>query len=430
MRSLKFQIFLIGSLVIASLTACQPGAAQPGAAATEKPAVEATAPQNAVAPTSIATLAATQPPQAPAPTQTPQEAVAGVFPTLPPPQPGPETLDLEKIPEEHGFSDFTETYTVDMRWTDPEEIPQQSATTYLYRQQTVPGAASYFLYDDNNPFFASKIETVVTDQGAFSITPETGCQMTQVEGVQSLDQRQAFRSLLEALTGQATRTEAEVMLVDQATDVYTLQSSNLKPGAEIVLKASATDSNGEFTSSVSSRIALAEEGTTLESAKLYLARQGGYVRRIELVYSKTAGEDDALFAKAGSRMERTLVYDTTLAGLQSEAIALPAGCDGVASLAGGQAGSGDQPATMADLPRLEDITDVVETEDSLTYQANASINEAVEFYRSEMAALGWELNDALSMDTLANLEFTRYDQSVSISIIQAGDTVMVTLQLM
>jgi hypothetical protein len=235
--------------------------------------------------------------------------------------------------------------------------------------------------------------------------------------------------MLEALTGEASRTEAAVMLGDQPTDVYTLESANIKPGCVVVMETKYADSSGEFSSSVSSSIKLEGEGMTMESGKLYLARQGGYVMQIELKFSGTAGEDESLFAKPGSRMERTIIYKNLVATTIGEAIAAPAGC-GASPTGSGIVESGGSPAvSISDIPRPEGITNVVEVEDSLIYQSSMSLDELVDFYRSEMEALGWELGDNISMATLATLDFTRGDQTLSVSIVQSGNTLMVTVDL-
>jgi hypothetical protein len=358
----------------------------------------------------------------------PAETASPSLLSLPPPQPGPEQLDLTKIPAERGFSDFTEGYQIVAQWTDPQDTKQEVNTTYSYRQQTWPVAAWYSLFDDQNPFLASKIESAVIDQQGYSSTPESGCQLVSADQFKE-DPRSSFRSLLENLTGQVARAEADVDLDGVPTDLYTLEAANIKPEAEIVIKAASAGSSGELSQSVSTTFKLMEKDTSLDSGKLYLAQQGGYVRRIELAYSKTATEADAPFAKPGARMERTLVYDVVVAALQDQPIAMPAGCEGSSSVNGTGNNNGLTPVVIADMPRLTDISNVVEAEDSLVYQTNTSVEAVLDFYRTEMPAQGWEKTEEVAVGTIATFEFTRGDQTASITIMQTGDSVTVTIDL-
>lgn len=235
--------------------------------------------------------------------------------------------------------------------------------------------------------------------------------------------------MLENLTGQVIRAEADVDLDGAPTDLYNLEAGNLQPEAEIVIKAASAGSSGELSQSVSTTFRLMEKDTSLDSGKLYLAQQGGYVRRIELNYSKTATEDDAPFAKSGARMERTLVYDVIATTSQDQPVAMPADCEG--SSGGGGTGNNNEltPVIIADLPRPTDISNVVEVEDSLVYQTESSLEAVLDFYRTEMPAQGWEKTEEVAVGTIATFEFTRGDQTASITMIQTGDSVTVTIDL-
>lgn len=418
------RIRLIAVLTALALTslACQLLSSGKVTPTVEKPTVSPTA-------TGIAQASplAKASPTAGTPEAQPEAPPALELPALPPPQPGPAALDLAALPRQVAYPDLTEAYQVNMSWTDPDDAPQQSSSTYSYRKQTVPSAGWRLLFVDDNPFFPSNIETVQLDQTVYSVSTDTGCQVLTPDRLPTDDQRQAFISLLEALTGQVTLAESEVMVGQMATDVYLLQSSNLKPDAEIVLKAYVADSDGEFSSTVSTTFHLVEEGTTLESGKLYLARQGGHVAKIELAYSKIAGDEDAPLAKPGTMMQRTLVYEATLAASADVPIAPPATCEGAPALV--TPVSGSAPVTMADIPRMSDASIVVEDSESLVYQTNASVQEVADFYRTEMANLGWTLSDDMTVGPIVTLEFTSGAQTLSISIMLTGSTVTVTIDL-
>jgi hypothetical protein len=214
------------------------------------------------------------------------------------------------------------------------------------------------------------------------------------------------------------------------TDIYPLEAGNLLSSAEIVLKGSAANEEGEFTSSSSATIALVEEGTSLESGKLYLARQGGFVKRIELVYSHTADENDAPFAQPGSLMERTLVYDFIPAGDDTAALLPPETCPIPGLPTNGSeppSAEGGSVVEVNEIPRLPDAQQVVDMGDTLTYVTSTSMTEAIDFYKLELAAQGWALDEEITLGTLATLEFSQGGQSLSLTALETGDGVMLTI---
>jgi hypothetical protein len=371
------------------------------------------------------------------PTAAPTEASVKAFPTPPPAQPGPETLDLTGLPQDPTISDFTESYDSQMTWQDPQSADQQASTLYSYRKQTVPADAWYANLDDNNPFVTSKIETTVIGQDFYTLSAEMGCLKPGPDRTPSYDPQDSFRSLIQALTGQVKLAQAEIQLGDQVTDLYTLQVENLQPDAQIVIHADQADAQGENSLGSSVTFPLLSNGGKLEEAKLYLARQGGYVARIELTFSQVATEQEAPFAKPGSKMTNTLVYEVIPSSAQDAPISLPAGC---ASLAGdnggntggnngGSGGSDSTTATIADVPRLEDASDVVEYSDSLIYYSNSPLQDAVDFYKTQLVDQGWEVSDETVMSGLASLDFTRSDQTLSLQIIDNNGQLMISITL-
>jgi hypothetical protein len=437
-------IFILTILLFASL-ACKAVSSEQ----TEPVATQPVAPATSTAlpePEPTAEPPATESPTAePAPTEPPaaeptQAVDLGPLPGLPPANPGPETLDLESLPTgisgaDFSIGDFTQVMRLEMRWTDNDGVDQESVSTYTYREQTRPQTAWSLYYDDQNPFFPSTIESVVTGEQAFSSTPESGCFVVSPEKVPQDEPRQSFLSLLQALTGQASRSQSETMLDEQISDAYTLERQNFTPGSEVTLTASSADSDGDFSSTISSSINLTDEGDTLESATLYLAQEGGFVRRIELVFSRTASEEDSIIAKPGTRMERTLVYDAIpvlVAG--GEPVAAPAGCEGAAPSdesgdSGDDYGDDSESLSSSDLPRMQDANNVIELDGTLIYETGASVQEVHDFYVSELEAQGWESGDDMLMGQMASLEFTRGGQTISITILESAGTTMVTVAI-
>jgi hypothetical protein len=361
----------------------------------------------------------------------PTEPVALALATLPPAIPGPETLDLSNLPAPFELSDFHQDLQSDMSWTDPDGSAVETSTAYNYQQQSQPAAWS-LLFDDNNPFIASTIETTLIDQQGYSASTETGCRLVPVDSFQDQQPRKPFQDLLAGLTGTASRTEAGATLDDLLVDVYTLDETNLKPGAEIEIKASEADSEGSFTSSTSTTLKLMEENTNLDSGKLYLAQQGGFVTRIELAYSKTADENDLPFAQPGTLMQRTLVYELVPSKAGDEPVEMPADCEGSAppSSPTETSGGGSQGAiTTADLPRLPDASGVVEAAGTLLYTTQSSFSEVMDFYSQGMSDLGFESTSSVTLGNMGSLEYSRGDQTVSITVLESDNGVMVTIAI-
>ncbi len=392
-------------------------------------------------------------------TETPEPTAETGFmlATLPPPEAGPETLELETLSAEPVVPDFHEAIVMEMSWTDPDDSPQQAGANYAYQQQSGPQPAWQLVYDDNNPFLPSSYNLTLTGEQGYSAGLDMPCQQVSQQAIQEQAPRASFEELFAALTGSAARSTAGADLDGQPVDAYTLQAENFKPGAEIQLKGSAANEEGEFTSTSTSTIALQEEGTTLESGTLYLAQQGGYAAKIELVFSKLAGEEDSPFAKSGSEMKRSVTYSFNPTLEAEDPILPPADCPIPTDLGGGTGGSGGGTGssggtgagsatqttedtgssgsgggaalTIGDLPRLADATNEIQSDGSLVYQSALSFDEAVDFYRTEMEAQGWTAGDEITLGTIATLEYSRAGQSASITIIESGDGLMITVDL-
>ena len=354
------------------------------------------------------------------------------LPTLPPTRPGPDSLDLAQLPVDHGLSDFTENITVDMTWTDSEGVEQQQNTLFSHRQQSLPAFAWYTLYDDQNVFFVipTKIETALVDGQAFSTSSDRGCNVLSVDLVNLDEQRQSFRDLIGALTGQVSKAEANVDLGEFTVDVYLLEAANLTPGAEVELEGKYIDAGGS-SSSTSTTLILYDENVSLESGKLFLAQQGGFVARIELLYSKIADEEDSIFAQPDTRVERMLVYEVLPATELGDVITLPTACEATTS-GGGAEGGGtafESELKISDIPRIGEPTNAVETDENLVYFTSFSVADVVDFYKSELGALGWELEEEVSLGAVATLKFVLGNQTVHISIVETDDEVMVTAEI-
>ncbi|OGO32272.1 MAG: hypothetical protein A2Z16_09850 [Chloroflexi bacterium RBG_16_54_18] len=405
-------------------------------------------------PTSVATAAATaelpptQPGSAETPSTTETQPVPSVsnLPTLPPAQPGPETLDLAGLPEVLPINDHRERLLVVMDFTDTDGAPQQMITDYNFRQTSVPENAWYKFFEDNNPFLSQKVESALVGGQGYTVTDTSTCQVVTVEVVDNSGQRQPFTDLIKALTGQVSLSEAGVTVGEQQADAYPLDLSNLVPGSQVEIQVTTSDDSGTSTSTTT--IQLTEEDSDLVGGKLYLARQGGYLLKLELQYSRVAGEEDAFLVQTGTTMNRLLTYEVVPA-LAVEPIQPPEGCAGLTGGSDGNAnddngnddngndngndngddtgGSGD--VSINDIPRLTDAANVVQAGETLIYQTSQDMQSVLDFYRDELEAAGWEVTDEINLGTLASMELVRGSQTLSVTLTQSVSDVMVTIVL-
>jgi hypothetical protein len=353
------------------------------------------------------------------------------LPTLPPAQSGPDSLELAQLPGDHGLSDFAEYITINMTWMDSDGVEQQATSLFSHRQQSVPAFAWNTLYDDQNFFFPTTVETALVNKQAFSTSSDNQvCNIISADLVNLDEQRQSFRDLIGALTGQVDKVEADLDLGELKVDVYLLEAVNLTPGTEVELEGKYINSDGD-SSSTSTTLVINEGDVVLESGRLFLAQQGGFVARIELLYSKIAGEEDSLFAQPGTRMERMMVYEVLPATVLGEVIMPPEGCEATTGGGGTEGGGTDSDGELkiSDIPRIGKPTDIVETEENLVYFTSSSVADVVDFYKSELGALGWELKEEVSLGAIATLEFVLGNQTIYISIVETDDEVMVTAEI-
>lgn len=85
----------------------------------------------------------------------------------------------------------------------------------------------------------------------------------------------------------------------------------------------------------------------------------------------------------------------------------------------------------ADIPVMKDATEKSRFGNMLTYKTAAKIADVVAFYKKELAAAGWKIeDDGLSTDQMAQLSFVKGDQELQIIITtESGKTnVLITIK--
>jgi hypothetical protein len=138
------------------------------------------------------------------------------------------------------------------------------------------------------------------------------------------------------------------------------------------------------------------------SGTLNLAQEGGYVTRLVL-----EGSGSSAMLSGSGELEGDINYQldfTPLAGPVS--VSVPAACTSA---------EGEQ-TVQSEYPVMSGATGVAAFEGFLTYSTSSELNAVVGFYKTEMVALGWALDNELNLGTTAVLNFTQGATSVGIVI--------------
>ncbi|MBW8010357.1 MAG: hypothetical protein FVQ83_03825 [Chloroflexi bacterium] len=190
----------------------------------------------------------------------------------------------------------------------------------------------------------------------------------------------------ELLTGEAQLLESGVMINGVATDHYKIDESNVDtgdPGSEDYLEE-------------------------IEDGNLYVAVDGGYIVRMVIdgrgVSSALSG-DATLVGDLHYELNFTPTNDAVV-------VSPPAGCE---------------EASETEFPVLDDAYDINTFPGFYSYSTNYSFDDVVDFYKTEMAAAGWDLGDELLLAPLATLSFSMDGRSAEIMIFDGGEGILVTI---
>ena len=210
--------------------------------------------------------------------------------------------------------------------------------------------------------------------------------------------------------------EQGVEINGMVADKYVIEADNLVPEAEVVIQEVVKDGDSTYTNTTTLKL----HGT----GSLYLAQEGSFVIRVELADSANATEADFFFVP-GSEMTSELLFDLIPTEESAGLIAPPAGCQEGSEPSEPGSGSGEEFV----FPKMDDASVMTEDSEQLVYQTNHSVDEVTAFYTDQMAAAGWELTDQMSLGSIVDLMFTKGDQEVNVTIMEAGGTVTVTVIL-
>ena len=359
-----------------------------------------------------------------APTEAPSSTPAAVQPTVTQPAPtqsalaptqpepvapkapaevGPETLDLsEPALFQNSFTEYTDQMSADITGLDSSGESLTMHTAWSTRFQSQPSVAWYTTTSDNLFGEEVVVESAAVDGQLYSLQPGSDC----TQSAAGDPPQGAFSLLPSALTGTAQRVETGVEINGMLTDRYAIQADNLVPNAEINLRQITSDGESTITSTVTIRLS--------GSGSLFRLREGGFAVRLEILDAKTATEEDFFF-KVGSEMKANRQFDLIPTAPGASPIAPPAGCGTT------------PPATEQSYPMMDDASMVVQESGQLVYQTNHTLVEAKAFYLTEMVAAGWTKAGETTVGPIVELTFTKDDQTASVTLMQTGAMVTVTV---
>lgn len=306
-------------------------------------------------------------------------------PEAPPPEPatsldsagGPESLNLDDPATYAEPVEQISSYRFTMRYAFEADSGVRGSVTGTGERTVVPSATRvrFEAFDDavqpaELPFEFSIIENVVS---ATSPEFDTGC-LTFPSGTLMASPLSILIDLEGFLTGEAPRMRPDEEVNGVATYRFALDSSNVVQDALDV--AEVTD------------------GT------IYLARDGGYVVRLEL---NGTGPSEMLSGDADlvGRLAYSLDYYDFNQPLQ---IVPPAGCEQIT------------PEAVPEYPVTADAYQLSSTFGIVSYKSDLPLEEVAQFYRDEMAAAGWTLTDEFSGGPAVLMTFSGEAGTVQVTL--------------
>ncbi|MFM8322870.1 MAG: hypothetical protein ACKOC5_18320 [Chloroflexota bacterium] len=392
MRYFALRLLLMLSLILGVVGCGGPPAAAP--AEPVEPSATLPAPSETPAPQPApSTPAPALPSETPPPSPTPPPP----SPTPIPAVPGPETLDLGQLALFlASLTDYRERYSGELFGTGLNGQPLAASNSYtaVYRGGGQPAwsaelSIAMLDYRSAGAFINGRAYFSEADNAC---VPGSGAPFSPL-------------SLLAGqLVGQAQRVEQEVQLDGLPADRYELKPEHLAPGAQIVLAETLGGAN-EL-----ARVVIPLSG----SGSLYLARQGGYILRIELRSEAPAGELDSLFQQ-GTPLTAQHTFEVLPARPGDPPPALPPACQKKLDAAA--------QGTIL----LDDAEQVFQAGSSLRYVSRYTLEQAVAFYENELTAAGWSETQRSLFGPSADLTFTREGQALQVTMLQTGSSLAITV---
>lgn len=150
----------------------------------------------------------------------------------------------------------------------------------------------------------------------------------------------------------------------------------------------------------------------ITSGYLYLAKEGGYVTRI---YLEGVGVNEVL--TQSPTLEGDIIYQLDfIPAPNGVTITLPEGCQA--------ADSGEAP-----YPVMDDASEASSFAGFYQYVTNYAFDSVLNFYKSELDALGWSLTDESVYGTTAILAFEMGDEALGVIIAADPNSSAITVNI-
>lgn len=295
---------------------------------------------------------------------------------------GPETIDLSDpalYPK-----DTYPTFKMDTSLKyDGVDITGSSKTfnmNFKVESQEEP-KAQYIWISSNSA--EEGMEFVTMGDQSMSVFPGVGCTVFPTSSMEDDSPEEMVPDVSGSFKGQAQRVETDIDIEGILTDRYALTSENMT------------------------------DNTVVTDGSMYVARDGGYIVRIEFVGTSKTGEMD-FDPDAETQMSMSYTFIPVEDG--SLVITPPDAC--AEQLAGG-----------SKYPVMDGASDLISMGDTVFYTVNASLEEVQNFYRTKMVEDGWTLVDDVGGGSIsfATLEFSKDGEAVEVSAITTGEGVSVTI---
>jgi hypothetical protein len=302
--------------------------------------------------------------------------------------PGPATLDLTS-PALYVFApNYSSQVIVIYDGTAQDGSPLTQTITMDQKMQSIPTESSWMKMSTalSNEEKAYVMETATIEGQTYSYITDAGCFT-----LPSSSSEGAFDDLFtvsDIFNNQASRVETGVQINGFMTDGYELTADNLSANYQ------GFDNN-----------------FTLTKGMLYVARDGGFITQMYLEGLTYATDLEGFDPNVETPAKVTFNYIPAEGEL---GITPPAGC-------------ADQVDSAGSYPLMDDATQLSAMAGTTFYQTNHTLEEVLDFYRSEMAAQGWTLTEESTIGSFASLTFTKDGQTVNVMPVQNGDVVSVSI---
>jgi hypothetical protein len=302
--------------------------------------------------------------------------------------PGPESLDLSLTALYAFAPNYTSQVGVVFEGAAEDGSPLSQTIEISQKFQTQPTESSSAVISTTLSELGEGyvMETATIEGQTYTYAADMGCFVFPMDSSdESFDDLFTVDGLF---TNQASRAETGVEINGFITDRYEITEANINPDHE--------DFDTEF---------------SLTEGDLYVARDGGFITRMILEGFTYVTDFEGFDPTAETPATFTFNYIPVEGELD---ISPPAGC-------------ADQVSEDSDYPIMDDPAQLASLPGMVFYETSHTLDEVLEFYKTEMVAEGWTLTDESTLGSFASLTFTKDGKTVNVLPVQNGDIVAVTI---